>query len=172
MNLKTTIFENAALQAKVLVWLLIFSRTVSAIRESERTVNSSEPWKIIGGEDFRRSAAAGRRPAVAQDKLAAAKESRPRFDPQTISFYDQMLDMSCLLGNVPPRFGRKPGPVDVDLMFRIARGTARAAPTLLLRREAAAAHASEMTKWFDTNYHYIVPEFQADASFMPAPPSP
>src|SRR5580698_6204866 len=40
------------------------------------------------------------------------------------SFYDQMLDMSCLLGNVPPRFGWKGGDVDLALRFKIARGVA------------------------------------------------
>ncbi len=72
------------------------------------------------------------------------------------SWYDHMLDMSALLGVVPPRFEWKGGQVDLDTYFRMARGTARS---------GKATHACEMTKWFDTNYHYIVPEFQPDQNF-------
>src|ERR1700744_4234955 len=75
------------------------------------------------------------------------------------SFYDQMLDMSCLLGNVPQRFGWKGGNVDLALRFKIARGVANTqAPDCACGNKGTTA--SEMTKWFDTNYHYIVPEFQ------------
>src|SRR5699024_6394686 len=66
------------------------------------------------------------------------------------SFYDQMLDMSCLLGNVPARFDWDGSNADVDVAFDVARGV----------RGKDKAFAAEMTKWFDTNYHYIVPEFE------------
>ncbi|MDX1251496.1 MAG: 5-methyltetrahydropteroyltriglutamate--homocysteine S-methyltransferase [Gammaproteobacteria bacterium] len=72
------------------------------------------------------------------------------------SWYDQMLDMSILLGVVPPRFGQFDDTVGLDTYFRMARGRA---PT------GADVPACEMTKWFDTNYHYIVPEFGVDQSF-------
>ncbi len=68
------------------------------------------------------------------------------------SLYDHVLDMSCLLGNVPERFGHPGGEVGADTMFAMARGT-------------DGARACEMTKWFDTNYHYIVPEFEPGATF-------
>ncbi len=68
------------------------------------------------------------------------------------SFYDQVLDMSCLLGNVPARFGWDGATTDIDLAFAMARG----------QQDAVAC---EMTKWFDTNYHYIVPEFTQDTTF-------
>ena len=68
------------------------------------------------------------------------------------SFYDQVLDMSCLLGNVPARFGWDGSITDIDVAFDMARGT-------------QDAIACEMTKWFDTNYHYLVPEFTRDTSF-------
>ncbi|NBB69325.1 MAG: 5-methyltetrahydropteroyltriglutamate--homocysteine S-methyltransferase [Alphaproteobacteria bacterium] len=71
------------------------------------------------------------------------------------SFYDQVLDMTAALGAVPPRFGHAGGPVGIDTYFAMARGT-------------AAAPAMEMTKWFDTNYHYIVPEFHRGQRFEPA----
>jgi len=66
------------------------------------------------------------------------------------SLYDQMLDTIAMLGAVPPRFGR--GKVDLDMFFAMARGN-------------KDAPAMEMTKWFDTNYHYIVPELTADTNF-------
>ncbi len=72
------------------------------------------------------------------------------------SWYDQVLDMSCLLGAVPPRFGHAGGDVELDTLFRMARGRA---PT------GQSVAACEMTKWFDTNYHYIVPEFHAGQTF-------
>ncbi|RYD35330.1 MAG: 5-methyltetrahydropteroyltriglutamate--homocysteine S-methyltransferase, partial [Verrucomicrobiaceae bacterium] len=84
------------------------------------------------------------------------------------SFYDQILDTTCLLGNVPPRFGRTET-ADIDTAFVIARGARGAATSCEdacgCKTEAVSTFASEMTKWFDTNYHYIVPEFRSDTSF-------
>jgi 5-methyltetrahydropteroyltriglutamate--homocysteine methyltransferase len=72
------------------------------------------------------------------------------------SWYDSMLDLSATLGAVPTRFGWSGGSVDLDTYFRMARGRApRGTP----------AAACEMTKWFDTNYHYIVPELEKDQRF-------
>ena len=74
------------------------------------------------------------------------------------SFYDQVLDMSFMLGNIPDRVrGLKAGAL--DNYFRIARG--RSATDTV----ACGVPAGEMTKWFDTNYHYIVPEFTAGTKF-------
>ncbi|WP_092519873.1 5-methyltetrahydropteroyltriglutamate--homocysteine S-methyltransferase [Xenorhabdus japonica] len=72
------------------------------------------------------------------------------------AWYDQVLTTSLLLGNVPPRHQNENGNIDLDTLFRIARGRA---PT------GTPAAASEMTKWFNTNYHYIVPEFQEGQEF-------
>ncbi len=72
------------------------------------------------------------------------------------SFYDHVLDCSAMLGVVPPRFEWQGDNVDLDTYFRMARGRA---PT---GKDAAAC---EMTKWFDTNYHYLVPEFQEKQIF-------
>jgi len=80
------------------------------------------------------------------------------------SFYDQMLDMSCLLGNVPPRFGWEGGNVPLGLRFKIARGVVNTHDADCTCGNHGTT-ASEMTKWFDTNYHYIVPEFRADTTF-------
>ncbi len=68
------------------------------------------------------------------------------------SLYDQVLDTSCLLGNVPARFGPPEEEISLDTYFTMARGNNLTA-------------ACEMTKWFDTNYHYLVPEFSSDTQF-------
>jgi len=75
------------------------------------------------------------------------------------SFYDQVLDMSFTLGNVPERVGDTGGN-ELDRYFRVARGRSG--------RESACCgvQAGEMTKWFDTNYHYIVPEFHQHTRFQ------
>ncbi|MBV8164664.1 MAG: 5-methyltetrahydropteroyltriglutamate--homocysteine S-methyltransferase [Candidatus Eremiobacteraeota bacterium] len=68
------------------------------------------------------------------------------------SYYDQVLDMTALAGAIPARYGFSGGSVDLQTYFAMARGS-------------ASAPAMEMTKWFDTNYHYIVPEFEAGMTF-------
>ena len=72
------------------------------------------------------------------------------------SFYDRVLDTCALLGAVPERYGWAGGSVDLDTYFAMARGSQRAGRDVV---------AMEMTKWFDTNYHYIVPEFDRDQKF-------
>lgn len=61
------------------------------------------------------------------------------------SLYDHVLDTSVMFGVIPERFEYSGGPVPLETYFAIARGNQKAV-------------ASEMTKWFNTNYHYIVPE--------------
>jgi 5-methyltetrahydropteroyltriglutamate--homocysteine methyltransferase len=73
------------------------------------------------------------------------------------SFYDQVLDASFLLGNVPAR-AVSDDPQPLDAYFRVARGRAAG-------DAGAGVAAGEMTKWFDTNYHYIVPELSSQTSF-------
>ncbi len=75
------------------------------------------------------------------------------------SFYDQVLDTSFLLGNLPARVRGLPGDA-LDNYFRVARGRASSDEA-----ECSCVQAGEMTKWFDTNYHYIVPEFDQDTHF-------
>jgi len=74
------------------------------------------------------------------------------------SFYDQVLDTSFMLGNVPARV-RGLGGDDLDNYFRVARGRSPSDSA------CSCVHAGEMTKWFDTNYHYIVPEVDATTTF-------
>ncbi|HLU14854.1 MAG TPA: 5-methyltetrahydropteroyltriglutamate--homocysteine S-methyltransferase [Burkholderiaceae bacterium] len=76
------------------------------------------------------------------------------------AWYDHILEWSALLGVVPERFGQHPAePVSLDTVFRMARGRAPS---------GVPAAACEMTKWFDTNYHYIVPEIAPGQSFRVA----
>lgn len=79
------------------------------------------------------------------------------------SFYDHVLDMSFMLGNLPARVQGFHGDV-LDNYFRVARGrSAQSAEEHAHCCEGVTA--GEMTKWFDTNYHYIVPEFNQDTLF-------
>lgn len=73
------------------------------------------------------------------------------------SLYDAVLDTACMMGAVPPGYGWSGGPVPLASYFALARG-ARGI-------DAEAAPALEMTKWFDTNYHYLVPRLTADQRF-------
>jgi 5-methyltetrahydropteroyltriglutamate--homocysteine methyltransferase len=75
------------------------------------------------------------------------------------SFYDQILDMSLSVGAIPERYhdvilNKKNS--ELDLYFAMARG---------YQQDDLDITAMEMTKWFDTNYHYIVPEFKKTQTF-------
>jgi 5-methyltetrahydropteroyltriglutamate--homocysteine methyltransferase len=72
------------------------------------------------------------------------------------SWYDQVLDTSALLGVIPERFGAVDGHVSLDTYFCMARGQAP---------HVKETTACEMTKWFNTNYHYIVPELTINQEF-------
>jgi len=79
------------------------------------------------------------------------------------AFYDQVLDMSFTLGNLPERAHGFHGD-PLDNYFRVARGRS-AQGTEEHTGCCGGIAAGEMTKWFDTNYHYIVPEFTAATEF-------
>lgn len=75
------------------------------------------------------------------------------------SFYDQVLDMSLIVGAIPERYHEvilNKNNSELDLYFAMARGC---------QKEGLDITAMEMTKWFDTNYHYIVPEFHKNQEF-------
>lgn len=74
------------------------------------------------------------------------------------SFYDHVLDTATMVGAVPDRYEWKGPRVDPDTYFAMARGVGRKAGQ-------KDVPAMEMTKWFDTNYHYIVPEFVKGQQF-------
>ena len=72
------------------------------------------------------------------------------------SFYDHVLDLSLTVGNIPKRYQEvilDKTNTELDLYFAMARG---------YQQNGLDITAMEMTKWFDTNYHYIVPEFHKD----------
>ncbi len=79
------------------------------------------------------------------------------------SFYDRVLDTCALVGAVPERYGWAGGTLDVDTYFAMARGA---------QQRGRDVTAMEMTKWFDTNYHYIVPEFDRGQTFHLASSKP
>nr|WP_315403857.1 5-methyltetrahydropteroyltriglutamate--homocysteine S-methyltransferase [uncultured Pseudomonas sp.] len=73
------------------------------------------------------------------------------------AWYDQVLTHSLMFGVVPERFRPQHGKATLQTLFGMARGVSDSC--------CDGAHAQEMTKWFDTNYHYLVPEFSADQQF-------
>lgn len=75
------------------------------------------------------------------------------------SLYDHVLDTSFMVGNIPERAQSLSGN-ELDCYFRVARGRSNADLGAI-----SCIHAAEMTKWFDTNYHYIVPEFSNTTRF-------
>jgi len=72
------------------------------------------------------------------------------------SYYDRVLDACAMVGAVPTRYGWSGGSFDLDTYFAMARG---------VQSGGRDVTAMEMTKWFDTNYHYIVPEFDPGQTF-------
>ncbi|UWU67812.1 5-methyltetrahydropteroyltriglutamate--homocysteine S-methyltransferase [Bradyrhizobium sp. NC92] len=82
------------------------------------------------------------------------------------SLYDHVLDTSVMVGAIPDGYGWVAGPVSLKTYFAMARGAGE-------DQDADRRHghhqqgpaAQEMTKWFDTNYHYMVPEFRKDQTF-------
>ena len=75
------------------------------------------------------------------------------------SLYDQVLDTIAMVGAVPERYSWHESKVELSTYFAMARGMEHD------QEQAEAIPAMEMTKWFDTNYHYIVPEFAPQQSF-------
>ncbi|MFD4420521.1 5-methyltetrahydropteroyltriglutamate--homocysteine S-methyltransferase [Agromyces sp. NPDC058484] len=94
--------------------------------------------------------------SATRERLAALGLGRDDSSiPESFSYYDQVLDAAIAVGAVPERFRRlqdDSGRVDLAGYFTIARGEAEDAPL-------------EMTKWFDSNYHYLVPEIGPDTAF-------
>jgi 5-methyltetrahydropteroyltriglutamate--homocysteine methyltransferase len=93
--------------------------------------------------------AKGLRASIWKQMVAAGVKLIPS---NTFSFYDQVLDTTAMLGAVPPRYSFAGGEIGFDTYFSMARGN-------------ATLPAMEMTKWFDTNYHYIVPELGPEIKF-------
>jgi 5-methyltetrahydropteroyltriglutamate--homocysteine methyltransferase len=124
---------------------------IGANRELKKAVESY--WKKTSSLSDLQKSAAEIRAKNWQTQKAAGIDFIPSND---FSFYDHILDALALFGAVPERFNFSGGKVDLDLYFAMARGE---------QRGGVDATAMEMTKWFDTNYHYIVGEFKAGQKF-------
>ncbi|WP_460119723.1 5-methyltetrahydropteroyltriglutamate--homocysteine S-methyltransferase [Pseudomonas sp. H3_G09] len=74
------------------------------------------------------------------------------------AWYDQVLTHSLMFGVIPERFRPHDGKATLQTLFSMARGVSNGC--------CGGGHAQEMTKWFDTNYHYLVPEFSVDQQFQ------
>ncbi|MDP1558759.1 MAG: 5-methyltetrahydropteroyltriglutamate--homocysteine S-methyltransferase [Nitrosomonas sp.] len=111
-------------------------------------------WKKVISKETLQEIAANLRRAHWQDQ--SKLDLVPVGD---FSMYDQVLDTSFMLGHIPARVSELPGD-ELDSYFRVARGRSLSDdPT------CSCVSAGEMTKWFDTNYHYIVPEFEQNTRF-------
>ncbi|MDH2444834.1 5-methyltetrahydropteroyltriglutamate--homocysteine S-methyltransferase [Amnibacterium sp. CER49] len=105
----------------------------------------------IDAAELERRAAASR--AAVRRRLVELGLDAASGVPESFSLYDQVLDTALAVGAVPGRFGAA-APGALDTLFALARGTDEQPPL-------------EMTKWFDSNYHYLVPEIDESTTFTP-----
>ncbi len=122
-------------------------------RELKRAVEAF--WAhSIDAEELERTTAGLR--AATRERLAALGLGRQDSSiPESFSYYDQVLDAAVAVGAIPERFTElleEDGSLDLHGYFILARGEGDRAPL-------------EMTKWFDSNYHYLVPEIGPQTSF-------
>ncbi|TBN56485.1 5-methyltetrahydropteroyltriglutamate--homocysteine S-methyltransferase [Glaciihabitans arcticus] len=122
-------------------------------RELKKAVEAFWAGKISAEE---LEAAAAELRAVTRERLATLGLGRADSSiPEAFSYYDQVLDAAVTVGAVPTRFSRlvkEDGSLDLAGYFTIARGEGQDVP-------------AEMTKWFDSNYHYLVPEIGPETNF-------
>jgi 5-methyltetrahydropteroyltriglutamate--homocysteine methyltransferase len=122
-------------------------------RELKKAVEAFWAGKI--GADELETAAADLRAATRERLASLGLGKTDSSIPEAFSFYDQVLDAAVTVGAVPSRFERlvrEDGTVDLAGYFTIARGEGQDVP-------------AEMTKWFDSNYHYLVPEIGPETNF-------
>jgi 5-methyltetrahydropteroyltriglutamate--homocysteine methyltransferase len=129
-------------------------------RERELKRACEAYWAGAQGENELRAVAAALRREHWQVQRAAGIDLIPTND---FSLYDHMLDAIALVGAVPERYRWDGETVDLGTYFAMARGVQHA---------NLDAPALEMTKWFDTNYHYLVPEWHAGQRFRLASTKP
>ncbi len=106
------------------------------------------------------SATAGLRAAAWARQKGLGADIIPSND---FSLYDHVLDTAAMVGAVPARFGWQGGMVEPQTYFAMARGAQQSADNDCVHSHDTTA--LEMTKWFDTNYHYMVPELEVGQSF-------
>ncbi|MXS80297.1 methionine synthase (B12-independent) [Nitrosomonas eutropha] len=131
---------------KILTHNLGFPR-IGAQRELKKALEAH--WK---GQSEAAQLLATAREIRASNWLSQQKSGIDLIPVGDFSLYDHILDMTALLGAIPHRFEHTGDQVPLDLYFAMARGTVN-------------QPAMEMTKWFNTNYHYIVPEFDHNTRF-------
>ncbi|WP_243063790.1 5-methyltetrahydropteroyltriglutamate--homocysteine S-methyltransferase [Humibacter sp. RRB41] len=122
-------------------------------RELKKAVEAFWAGNISGDE--LESTAAGLRAATRSRLAELGLGTTDSSIPETFSYYDQVLDAAVTVGAIPARFSGlvdADGRLDLAGYFTIARGAGGDAPL-------------EMTKWFDSNYHYLVPEIGPDTDF-------
>jgi 5-methyltetrahydropteroyltriglutamate--homocysteine methyltransferase len=124
-------------------------------RELKKAVEAF--WsRTVSGAELEQTAADLRR--ATRKRLAALGLGRDDSSiPDDFSYYDQVLDAAVAVGAIPARFADLAGEGDelpLEAYFAIARGSVDQAPL-------------EMTKWFDSNYHYLVPEIDEGTAFRP-----
>lgn len=122
-------------------------------RELKKAVESY--WKGALTEAQLRQAAAELRQATRRRLVELGLDAQSYAVPESFSYYDQVLDVTLALGTIPVRFASVEGS-DLERYFALARGNAEHQPL-------------EMTKWFDTNYHYSVPEISHETPIAPNP---
>lgn len=114
-------------------------------RELKKVVESYWAGQISKDDLFKQTE------EIQLQRLKILKDAELDYIPSNdFSLYDFILDISTMLGVIPKRFGES---YDLDTYFAMARGS-------------KTAIACEMTKWFDTNYHYIVPEFENEFKLL------
>jgi 5-methyltetrahydropteroyltriglutamate--homocysteine methyltransferase len=122
-------------------------------RELKKAVESFWAGKIT--VDELEATAAGLRAATRERLAALGLGKTDSSIPEAFSYYDQVLDTAVAVGAVPTRFASlvgADGSLDLAGYFTVARGEGDNVP-------------AEMTKWFDSNYHYLVPEIGPETSF-------
>ncbi len=125
---------------------------IGADRELKKALEAC--WKGDMGEDELQRVGRELRAAHWQLQADAGIELLPVGD---FAWYDQVLTHSLMFGVVPERFRPADGVPTLDTLFAMARG--------VTQQCCGGTQAQEMTKWFDTNYHYLVPEFTAGQQF-------
>ncbi|MCV4265806.1 5-methyltetrahydropteroyltriglutamate--homocysteine S-methyltransferase [Pseudomonas capsici] len=133
---------------------------IGADRELKKALEAC--WKGDLDQDGLRATGRELRAAHWQLQKDAGIELLPVGD---FAWYDQVLTHSLTFGVIPERFASSrdaAGLPTLDTLFAMARG----ASTCCGGAQAKAQYAQELTKWFDTNYHYLVPEFSRDQRFQ------
>ena len=141
---------------------------LSPHRTPPRTEDSAR--KLLGREDRPGGTLRCRRRSAKRSLGASADLGAGIIPSNDFSLYDHVLDTTAMAGAIPPIYGWMGGEIGLETYFAMARG----AQGEIAHEGCAHGHphggegvpAAEMTKWFDTNYHYLVPEFTADQAFQ------